>query len=68
MGTELSKEEMLGLLERLRNRLEQLPDFDAARIVELHNRIASDSYDVDNAGLAEKLLSFEKSLEEQNQK
>ena len=58
----LSKEELLKLLDRLRNRVEQLPDFDSARIVELYDRVSSGSYEVDNAGLAEKLLRFEESL------
>jgi len=46
-------------LAKLQTRISQLPEIDAAKIVDLHDRIISGEYKVDSKSLAEKLRKFE---------
>jgi len=54
---ELQKD--LELLAKLREQIDQLPEIDAARIVQLHERILRGEYRVDSDSLAKKLRKFE---------
>ena len=46
-------------LAKLQTRISQLPEIDAAKIVDLHDRIISGEYQVDSKSLAKKLRKFE---------
>ncbi len=50
-------------MSALETRIKQLPDLDAARVVELHSRIVAGEYKVDSASIAEKMLSLETSID-----
>lgn len=50
-------------MSALESRIKSLPDIDAARVVELHNRIMSGDYQIDSNSIASKILSLESSLE-----
>ncbi|MDA1372047.1 MAG: flagellar biosynthesis anti-sigma factor FlgM [Proteobacteria bacterium] len=43
--------------------ISQLPDIDAARVVQLYNRIMADEYPIDAERIAEKLLALESALD-----
>ena len=43
--------------------IKQLSSIDASRMVNIHNRLSSNSYEVDIKKTSEKLLSFEKNLD-----
>ena len=43
----------------LASAIEQLPELDTARVVDLHNRIISGEYEVDAERVADKLLALE---------
>ena len=58
LDSELHPDDLAGL----QSRISQLPDIDAARIVEIHDRIVSGEYKVDSKSLAEKLRKFEVGL------
>ena len=46
----------------LESRIEQLPNIDAARVVELHNRIIANEYEIDSERLASEIIDLESSL------
>lgn len=50
-------------MSALENRIKQLPDLDAARVVELHNRIVAGEYKINPVSIAEKMLSLESSID-----
>ena len=50
-------------LSALESAIRQLPDIDAARVVELHNRIMAGEYQIDAERLAHKILALESSLD-----
>ena len=50
-------------LERLKQHLDELPEVDATRIIQLHNRIQAGHYQVNPDRLAEKLMELESSLD-----
>jgi len=50
-------------MSALESRIKNLPDIDAARVVELHNRITSGDYTIDSESIAGKILSLESSIE-----
>lgn len=52
----------LELLARLREQIEQLPEIDAAKIVQLHDRILRGEYRIDSKSLADKLSDFESDI------
>lgn len=58
-----SLEQDLELLARLRRQIDQVPDIDAARIVELHDRIMRGEYRIDSQKLADNLADFEADLD-----
>ena len=47
----------------LESRINQLPDIDAARVVELHNRIMACEYEFNSQSLADKLIGLESILD-----
>ena len=47
----------------LESRINQLPDIDAARVVELHNRIMTGEYEFNSKSLADKLIGLESILD-----
>ena len=47
----------------LESRINQLPDIDAARVVELHNRIMASEYEFNSQSLAYKLIGLESILD-----
>ncbi len=51
------------LLARMREAVEQLPDFDPTRVVQLHQRLLTEDYQVDSARLTERLLALESALD-----
>ena len=55
IGTDASKLEL---------EINQLSSIDASRMVNIHNRLSSDSYEVDIKKTSEKLLSFEQKLDQ----
>ena len=55
-------EKDLELLARLREQIEQLPDIDAAKIVQLHEQILRGEYRINSKSLADKLSDFESDL------
>ena len=55
-------EKDLELLARLREQIEQLPDIDAAKIVQLHDKILRGEYQINSKSLADKLSDFESDL------
>jgi len=50
-------------LNALEQRIKQLPDVDAARVVDLHHRIKSGDYSIDSESIAQKLLDLESSID-----
>lgn len=61
----LSAEELDALrkqLEDLEEQLSQLPEVNASKVVDLHNRIESGSYEIDPDRLAEKLAQLESEI------
>jgi len=50
-------------LQMLKTAIEQLPEINAARVVELHHRIIASEYKIDAGQLAKKMLALEKSLD-----
>ena len=46
----------------LESRIKQLPNIDAARVVELHNRIIANEYEIDSERLAGKIIDLESSF------
>ena len=54
---ELEKD--LELLARLREQIEQLPDIDTAKIVQLHDKILRGEYQINSESVADKLSDFE---------
>ena len=46
----------------LESRIEQVPNIDAARVVELHNRIIANEYEIDSERLASEIIDLESSL------
>ena len=54
IGTDASKLEL---------EINQLSSIDASRMVNIHNRLSSDSYEVDIKKTSEKLLSFEQKFD-----
>lgn len=46
-------------LSQLESRISALPETDVARVVDLHNRIASGEYQIDSASIASKMLDME---------
>ena len=46
----------------LESRIKQLPNIDAARLVELHNRIIANEYEIDSKRLAGKIIGLESSF------
>ena len=46
----------------LESRIKQLPNIDAARVVELHNRIIANEYEIDSKRLAGKIIDLESSF------
>ena len=55
-------EKDLELLAKLREQIEQLPDIDTAKIVQLHERIMRGEYQVNSKSLADKLSDFESDI------
>lgn len=49
-------------LKRLRESIDQLPEINATRVVQLHQRIMAGEYQVDTDRVAEKLLNLESLL------
>lgn len=49
-------------LKKLKARISQLPEIDAAKIVELHDRIIKGEYKINSQSLADKLQKFESDL------
>ncbi|MDD9889976.1 MAG: flagellar biosynthesis anti-sigma factor FlgM [Gammaproteobacteria bacterium] len=47
----------------LESRIKQLPEIDAARVVELHNRILAGEYEIDSEQLAGKLIDLEAAID-----
>ena len=50
-------------LQMLKTAIEQLPEINAARVVDLHHRIIASEYKIDARQLAKKMLALEKSLD-----
>jgi anti-sigma28 factor (negative regulator of flagellin synthesis) len=50
-------------LQSLKDAIDQLPEINASRVIDLHNRIKAKEYEIDVAGLAEKLMAFEERLD-----
>ena len=50
-------------INALESRIKQLPDIDAARVVELHNRIMAGEYEIDSERLASKIVDLESLLD-----
>jgi flagellar biosynthesis anti-sigma factor FlgM len=50
-------------LQIMKSAIEQLPEIDAARVVDLHHRIIASEYKVDPRQLAKKMLALEKSFD-----
>lgn len=50
-------------LRALETTIKQLPDIDAARVVELHNRIMAAEYAIDSDRIAAKLIYLESSID-----
>lgn len=50
-------------VERLKQHLDELPEVDATRVIQIYNRIQSGSYQVDADCLAEKLSAMESALD-----
>lgn len=49
-------------LAELKEKIDQLPDINAARVVKLHDRITAGEYEIDIPALVDKMLNFERSL------
>ncbi len=52
-------------LEELKLAMQQLPDVNASRLVNLHERIEAGEYSIDSDRLAAKLIDLESSLDSQ---
>ena len=50
-------------LQMLKTAIEQLPEINASRVVDLHHRIIASEYKIDARQLAKKMLALEKSLD-----
>ena len=50
-------------LQMLKTAIDQLPEINAARVVDLHHRIIASEYKIDARQLAKKMLDLEKSLD-----
>lgn len=50
-------------LQSLKDTIDQLPEINASKVISLHNRINANEYEIDVAGLAEKLIAFEERLD-----
>ena len=50
-------------VERLKQHLDELPEVDATRVIQIYNRIQAGSYQVDADRLAEKLSAMESALD-----
>lgn len=50
-------------LSALEQRIKQLPEVDAARVVDLHHRIKAGDYSIDSDSIAQKMLDLETSVE-----
>lgn len=50
------------LLANLEQTIAQLPEMDATRLVQLHQRLSAGDYEIDTKRLAEKLLELEQAL------
>lgn len=50
-------------LERLKQHLEDLPEVDATRVIQIYNRLQAGDYQVDANRLAEKLTALESALD-----
>ena len=50
-------------LQMLKSAIEQHPEINAAKVMDLHHRISNNEYKIDAEKLASKLLAFEKSLD-----
>lgn len=50
-------------LQLLKSAIEQHPEINAAKIIDLHHRISNNEYKINAKKLASKLLAFEKSLD-----
>jgi negative regulator of flagellin synthesis FlgM len=50
-------------VERLKQHLDELPEVDATRVIQIYNRIQAGSYQVDADRLAEKLTAMESALD-----
>lgn len=50
-------------LQLLKSAIEQHPEINAAKIIDLHHRISNNEYKINAEKLASKLLAFEKSLD-----
>ncbi len=51
-------------LERLKQHLDELPEVDATRVIQIHNRLQAGDYQVDASSVAEKLMALEASLQD----
>lgn len=49
---------------KLAEHIRQLPEMDATRVVNLHNRVLAGDYDIDSPQVAAKLLELESSLDD----
>jgi len=49
-------------LKTLEETIEQLPDMDATRLVQLHQRISAGEYTIDTQRLVDKLIDLEREL------
>lgn len=59
---EVSISTQAGDLQALEARIRQLPEVNAARVVELRDQIKAGEYTVDSAQVADKILAFEQKL------
>jgi len=50
-------------MAELENTIKELPCIDAARVVDIHNRITAGEYEVDSKRLAAKLIDMESSID-----
>ncbi len=53
------------LLQRLSDRIAEQPAFDSQRVAAIREAIASGSYEIDPARVAEKMINFESALAEE---
>ena len=50
-------------LERLKQHLDELPEVDATRVIQIYNRVQAGDYKVDASKVAAKLMALESSLD-----